>query len=131
MLPNYITESYYGIILRNDVTILRNHLCEKDPGMPRTSLETPGISRGFPGHAPGTPRDAPGTPGHTPGTPGTPLGPPRDAPGTPGDLLGPLMDHTKTVISRQIDSARSSRLLHSKLLIRAHRMEHSTGPICL
>ena len=35
---------------------------------------------------------------------------------------------TKTVISRQIDSARSSRLLCSKLPMRAHRMEAPTGP---
>ena len=35
---------------------------------------------------------------------------------------------TKTIISRQIYSARSSRLPCSKLPMRAHRMQLSTGP---
>ena len=49
-------------------------------------------------------------------------------------LQGPLMDPlwiTKRIISRQIDSARSSRLLCSKLPMRAHRMNDSTGPFSL
>ena len=33
----------------------------------------------------------------------------------------------KSAEARQIDSARSTRLLCSKLLVRTHRMKHSTG----
>ena len=71
----YVTELYYGIILRNHITaeyygiISQNHLYEKDPGDAR---DVPG---------------APWDPGYPLGTPlgplGTPLAPARDAPGTP------------------------------------------------
>ena len=104
ILRIHITEWYYGMILRN-------HLCEKDPGdaqdVPKATLE----SWGSPGHAPGSPGNAPGIPGHAPETP---QGRPWDPPGTP-------------TISRQIYGARSSQLLCSNLLVGAHRMKHSTG----
>ena len=110
-------DSYYGIILMKRI-----------PGMPGTSPEPPGIS-GIPwATSLGTPEDAPGTPEHArpwdpPGDfPETPRGTPLRSPGdAPGDLLeGPLIDALwtpKTVISPQLDSARSSRLLCSKLPI--------------
>ena len=72
ILRNYITESYYGMIWWN---YLRNHLYEKDTGMPRTSPEPPRIWGSLgpaPGNAPGTPRHAPGTPW---GRPWDPRGP--------------------------------------------------------
>ena len=119
-LRNHITESYYRIILRNYTVELRYQIIfmKRIPARPRTSPETPGI---------------PGIPWARPlGHPGTPLGPrarawdPRDAPGDPWDLQEPPWT-TKTAISQQIYSARSSRLLCSNLLVGAHRMEHSTG----
>ena len=69
----------------------------------------------------------PGTPLGSRGTPlgplGTPLGPTRDVSGTPGTSLGlpgtsnDLVWITKTAISSQICSARSSRLPCSNLLV--------------
>ena len=96
-------------------------------GMPETSREPPGIA-GIPWARPWDPEDASGIPGHTAGTP---RGRPCDSLVTPLGHRGPLWDRlwtTKTIISRQIDSARSSQLLCSKLPMRAHRMNDSTGP---
>ena len=46
-------------------------------------------------------------------------------------ITADIMRTTKTAISRQISSARSSRLLCPNLLIEAHRMKDSTGPFYL
>ena len=153
ILRNYITGSYYGIILQNHYgIILRDDIMElyygiifmkRILGMRRTSATLPGIPgirwarpwepRGRPWDARAgswDSRDAPGTPGHAPGTPRnvpeTPRGRPWE-PGGPCDLLGT----TKTAISQQIYSASSSRLLCSKLPMRAHRMNDSTAPLSL
>ena len=141
---NYITASYYAIILRNDITELYYGIIfvKSILGMPGTSpAGAPGIP-GIPWARPGTPGDAHGTPLGPPGTRlepqgmflGTSLRPLGTPPGTPGDLQAHLMDllwTTKTLISRQIDSARSSRFLRSKLPMRAHRQQHSTRPFSL
>ena len=97
MLQNYITGSYYRIILRNDINEVYYGIIfmKRIPGMPRTSLELPGAP-GIPWARPWEPRGRPwdprarlGPPGDVPETPGTPLGPPRDAPKTPRDTYGP------------------------------------------
>ena len=76
ILQKDIMELYYGIIFMNRI-----------PGMPGTSLETPGI---------------PGIPWARPlGPPGTPLGPPGDAPRIPRGPLGTPM-HDKKAISQLI-----------------------------
>ena len=133
-------ESYHGMIL---CIISANHLYEKDPGAARTSPEPPVIPRipwarvwdprGRPRDPKARSWDRMGTslrrPGTPVGPPGTSRGPPRDFSGTPVDPWGPLWDPlwiTKTIISRQVDTARSSRLLCSNLLVRAHRVDDST-----
>ena len=102
------------------------------PGIPWARPCDPGTPMG----RPGTPLGRPGTPlgrlGTPLGPPGTSLRPPGDAPGIPGDPQEPLWNPlwiTKTLIFQQIDSARSSRLLCSKLPVRAHRMKQPTRPI--
>ena len=108
MLQNYITGSYYGIILRN-------HLCEKDPGDARDVPGAPwdsGDSLGTALRPVGTPLGHLGTPlgrsGTPLGTPGTPLRRPRDAPGTPRNLQGPLTDHRNGHISENIQRQKLS-----------------------
>ena len=116
ILWNYITESSLWKDPRDAWDVTGAPWDLGDPlGTPLGPLGTSLGPHGTPGHAPGTPGHAPGTLWHAPGTPrdvpetppGTPLGPP----GTPmGRLWEPLWT-TKSVISRQIDTARSSRLL--------------------
>ena len=76
----------------------------------------------------GAPHGPPGPPGTPLGPRGTPLGPPRDAPGTAWEPTGtssnPLWP-TKTAISHQIYSARSSPLLRSNLLVATNRLKDS------
>ena len=79
---------------------------------------------------PGIRGESPESAGSSGDPPATPLGPPGDAPGTPGDLQGASWT-TKTAISRQVYSARSSRLLRSNLLVGTHRPKESTGPFYL
>ena len=104
-------ESYYGMILRDNITgsdygimelyygiMLWNYIME-------SSYENdPGDAWDVPG-APWAPRDPRGTPlGPAPlgpqgtllGPPGTPLGPPGDAPGTPGTSLRRPRDAPET-----------------------------------
>ena len=75
MSRNYITGSYYEIILQNDIMYLYYGVIfmQRTTGMPGTSPEPPRIP-GFPWHAPGTPGTPLGNPGTTLGTPGMPLG---------------------------------------------------------
>ena len=92
ILRDYITESYYGVVLRN-------HPYEKDPS------DTWGV--------PGPPWD-PGDPLGTPlGSPGTPLGPPGTPQGHPGDVpdrnsQGPPMDHKNSHISTKVQRQKLS-----------------------
>ena len=77
---------------------------------------------------PGTPRARPWELlGMLLGPPGTPLGPPRDDPGIPGDPREPPRT-TKTSISKQIYSARSSRLLHPNPFVARHHSEDPPQP---
>ena len=85
-LRNYITELYYGIIVRSYSMeyygiVLRNCPYEEDPQIPGKSPEPLG--------PPGTPRAHPGT--H--------LGPPGDAPGTPLGTPGTRMDNKNGHVS--------------------------------
>ena len=138
ILRNYIMGLYYGIMLRNDIAgsyygiISRQDIMEFY--MTESSFEKdPGGCLGRPG-APWDPGDPLGTPL---GPQGTQLGFPRDVPETPPgrrwdlrNLQGPFMAY-KNNISRQIHSARSSRLLCSNLLVGTRRLKDSPGPFCL
>ena len=67
----------------------------------------------------------------SPGDPLGLLGDPLGNPQVPPERYGRCIGTTKTAISQRISSARSSRLLRLNLPIRAHRMQHSTGPLSL
>ena len=125
MLRNSITGSYYGFIFWNDIMELYDRIIfmKRIPGMPRTSLEPPGIpgiplARSWawepwgrpwePGHAHGTPIDAHGTPRHAPGTPRDVPETPQGRPWDPRDLQGPLMDHKNNNISTNIQRQKLS-----------------------
>ena len=99
MLRNYIMESYYVIILRNEIVEIYYGIIfmKRIQGMPRTSMEPPGIT-GSPEHAPGAPGDTHGTtrrrPWDPPGTPWDPWGPT----GRPNGRSSTNMQHQKLSI---------------------------------
>ena len=75
----------------------------------------------------GIPGESPETPGTSGDHPCTPLGPPRTPLGFPGTPLGPPQT-TKTAMSSQIYSARSSRLLHPNPFATTHHSKDPPGP---
>ena len=113
ILRNYITGLHHGIIFQNHITetyfrshikglchriILWNHPYEKNPWQPRADPGAPWDLWGRRGHASGTPRDAPCDPQACPqDTMGKRLG----SPGTPGDPHGPHNWQISTNVQRK------------------------------